>query len=187
MTKARRLIRPLMLAGLGLPLALAGCDSTPQDYFAPPCPKPTIMADLADLDLYRPGGGSDASDLAYSVRVTGLSGTCSTGKTRGTTNATVSMSIAVNRGPAGVARVLTVPYFIAVVKDGEVLDKTAYAMDAQFTTTTGTVALVTDPVSLLLPTPQGVSSADYRIVGGLQLSPAQVERNRASMAAKRGQ
>jgi hypothetical protein len=182
---ARLRVAFLGVACLGVPLALAGCSGPSPDLFAPICPKPTIMADLADLDIYRPGSSGDASDLAYSVRVTALNGTCSPGKVRETTNATASLSISVNRGPAGLARQLTVPYMIAVVKDGEVLDKKVFAIDAQFSANTGTVALATPPVELVLPTPKGVSSGDYRIVGGLNLSPAQAQANRAARAAQR--
>jgi hypothetical protein len=168
--------------GVAVLLGLAGCSALSEDAFPPLCPQPTIMADAADLRVY--DGVERPADLAYATRVSAINGGCSKGATRTTTHVSVTVTIDALRGPAGAARSLTIPYFVAVVRDGKVLDKRAFAMDAALGSAAAgqKVVLQSDPVELELPTPEGVNASDYRVVAGLQLTEAQLAHNRALMA-----
>ena len=168
--------------GVALVAGLSGCSALSEDIFPPLCPQPTIMADAADLRVY--DGIERPADLAYATRVSAINGVCSRGATRTSTHVSVTVSLDALRGPAGAARSLTIPYFIAVVRNGRVLDKQAFAMDAQLGSAAAgqKIVLQSDPVELELPTPEGVSASDYRVVAGLQLTEAQLSHNRALLA-----
>ncbi len=171
--------------GIAALLGLAGCNALSQDVFPPLCPQPTIMADAADLRVY--DGAERPGDLAYAVRVSAINGECTKGAKRTTTHVSVTVTLDALRGPAGTARSLSIPYFVAVVRNGQVLDKRAFAMDASLASSSAgqKVVLQSDPVEMELPTPQGVSASDYQVVAGLQLTAGQLAHNRALMAGTR--
>ena len=74
----RRVVR---LAALLLPLAtgLAGCGASTV-RFPPACPRASIVGSAADLTRFRgdasAGGGQDVTDMVFSGRITGVTGTC---------------------------------------------------------------------------------------------------------------
>ena len=74
--------RAALIAAL-LPL-LADCGPA-RNQFAPPCPRPAILGDAADLDVYRPGSARaahDLTDLVLHARIVGMQGSCREGDSK---------------------------------------------------------------------------------------------------------
>jgi hypothetical protein len=161
---------------LAAPLALAACEAPKQDVFAPPCPHPVILGDAGDLARYR-NNGRDPTDLELQARIGGISGKCESGE-RDKTKVTVSIAMAVARGPALRGRQADLAWFLAVTRGGQILDKSTYPVSVAFPPNAARLEVAPDPVVLELPTPKGTSAADYQVVVGYQLSPDELARNR---------
>jgi hypothetical protein len=168
------------LAGLAL-LALAGCAdvNAPRDAFAPPCPQRAILAEAGDLARYTPGG-KDLTDLVLQARVTSMNGVCTKGPKPTLTRVSIIVGINASRGPAARSREADISYFVAVLRGDDILNKEVIPVHIAFPSNASAVAIQGDEVTIDLPTPKGVTAADYRVLVGLQLSPEELAHNRAA-------
>ena len=163
---------------LALPLLLAACGGFQEaNTFAPPCPRPMILRDANDLFRYR-GRGRDVTDSVLEGRITTISGSCKRDGDDAVT-ATVSVGIELTRGPATTSRVADIAYFVAVSEGERVLDKQVYQLRAEFPENTDRVRLSGDSVDLRLPVTDKKTAAAYTVTVGFQLSPAELQINRA--------
>ena len=175
------------LAPLLLTAALAGCSSSSfgglfgpdRNEFAPPCPRPTLIAGLEDLTRFRSETGKDLTEMVVQGRVLRLAGECRLAS-RG--SATVETSVTVSaefvRGPAMQGRTATVSLFIAVTEGNVVLDKQVIEFPVEFPANVDRVALQSQPVQLTLPTTPTKSPAAFNIVAGFQLTPGELATNK---------
>jgi hypothetical protein len=160
-------------------LALAGCGlSDDPNRFPPACPASAILSDAADI-THTDGRGRDITDTVMDGRITGLKGTCRDSDDRKALDASIRVGMDVSRGPAATGRTAPVPYFVAVSRDGRILDKRVMTLDVVFPPNVDRVHIEGEPVSFAFPTPRGVTGAAYRIVVGFQLTPDQLAANRA--------
>ena len=160
-------------------LALPGCTgSDDPNRFAPACPGPAILPDAADVPR-TDGRGRDVTDTIVDGRITGLKGSCRDSEDRKALDATLQVGIDIGRGPAATGRTETVPYFVAVSRDGRILDKQVLTLDVAFPANIDRVHVEGETVSFRFPLPRGVTGASYRIVVGFQLTPEQLAANRA--------
>lgn len=164
--------------GLLLPLALAGCGNSSFTTFPPACPHTGILADAADLTRYRPGTpGHDLTDMVLDGRITGVSGNCSRAGSR-QIEVNVSTSMTLVRGPAARGPVGDFQLFLAVSRDGQLLDKQVYQMVPSFGANSDTARLTSDPVKITLPVGPDNPGSAYDIVVGFQLTPDELAFNR---------
>ena len=171
--------RASQLAAALAALALAGCGlSDDPNRFAPACPATAILADAADITR-TDGRGRDITDTIVDGRITGLKGTCRDSEDRKTLDASLRVSLDVGRGPAATSRTEQVPYFIAVSRDGRILDKKVMTLDVAFPPNVDHVHIEGEPIALAFPLPKGVTGASYRIDVGFQLTPDELAANRA--------
>ncbi len=155
---------------------LAACGGSDRPQFAPACPVTGILGDAADLTEFR-SAGTDLTDMVVDGRITGLSGKCS--YVDGEHLATVlSVDLELTRGPAMQGRTTDVTYFVSVSKGDAILDKRDYTLHVTFDRNNGKLRLRGDEIDLSIPTPGKVTGADYRILVGFQLSPAELAFNR---------
>jgi hypothetical protein len=160
---------------------LGGCGYEDQSRFAPVCPKVAVLADAADVTVYRPsptpGGGHDLTDMVLDGRIEGLSGKCA--RASDTLLAThVTLSMQFSRGPAATTREMQVPYFIGVFEGDEILDKKVIPIPLVFPPNVDRLALDTQDVELDLPISSVKSGAVYTVRVGFQLTPDQLALNR---------
>jgi hypothetical protein len=159
--------------------ALAAC-SSPKDVqtsFAPRCPRAQILADAADLTRYRTATSHDLTDMVLDGRITGVQGQCARGDD-GQLNTTIRAGVSLTRGPAARGRDAMAPMFVAVVRNGEVLDKAIFRLEAQFPSNTDSLQLVSNDVNLTLPVGPKLSGPDYSVYVGFQLTPDELAANR---------
>lgn len=169
---APTLALPAVLASV---LALAGCGTSKQDAFPPPCPSVRILPGAGDLTR-SPSGGRDLTDVALQGRITGVSGDCKLSG-RDTEQVDVSIQAALTRGPAG-APVAQVPYFVAVSEGDRILNKQVMTATARFGDNGDRVQLTLGPTELQLSVSAGKSAAAYTVWVGFQLTPDELAHNR---------
>lgn len=158
-------------------VALAACSAPKPTEFAPSCPRVAIVADAADLTRYRPGGGQDLTDLVLDARITGFKGNCERDDARNV-RTTMTVDLAVLRGPASRGRRTQVAYFVAV-RDGEtLLDKQIYSLDVSFPENQDQVRITSSEIELVVAVNREKSAAAYDVLIGFQLSPEDLAFNR---------
>ena len=177
-----RPVRPRMVLLAGLALApLAGCGPVDENTFAPACAPVGILAEAADYSDYGPGAVPDLSRLVAQGSIRGVSGHCSSAAGGTRLHTVVRLQLAITRGPIASGSSLPVPYFIAVLRDGNVLNKLSLVATAEFPDNGDKVALQTDPVAFDLPVSRAHPGTSYRIETGFQLDQAQLAYNRAHL------
>ena len=158
-------------------LLLAGCGDDDPNAFPPVCAKVAILHDAADLTVDTPRG-HDLTDLIVDGRITRLGGHCKAGKDNATLDTDVVVSMDLTRGPALKTASTTVPWFVAVARGEQILDKHVFNLPVTFPPNTDGVSVTTDPVLLHLPTTHGLSGQSYHIIVGFQVTPDELALNR---------
>lgn len=157
---------------------LAGCGPG-RGEFAPACPAANLLETTSDLVEYRPNSsGRDMTDLVLRARATGIRGECHAGD-KGKLDVTVTTRFEFARGPAMQGNSLVVPIFVAVTEGGRILTKKVYSLGVSFPPNVDRVPIVSDPIELTLPVGPDKSGAAYTILAGFQLTPDQLQANRA--------
>jgi hypothetical protein len=173
----RSILLPLVL--LGGCSWLQSLGGPGKNEFAPPCPRPTLVSDLADITRFNTPSGRDLTEMVVQGRIVGLGGECKY-KDSGSplVETTVTVVAEFQRGPAMQGREMTVPLFIAVTEGDNVLDKRVIEFPVSFSQNVDHVALQSQPVRLVLPTSKTKSPAAFSVIGGFQLSAAELAANR---------
>ena len=167
-----------LAAGL---LALSGCgglQTAAGPQFAPPCPQPVLIRPAEDLTTYN-GAGRDLTDMVLDGRITGLNGSCRLADKPGRLDVTVQVGMELARGPAARGRALDVPYFVAVTEREQILGKHTLQEHVVFPPNVDRVQVTTRPVGLQLPVSPQKSGAAYTVAVGFQLTPGELQQNRA--------
>lgn len=169
--------KPLPLLLLALPLALAGCGGFGDSHeFPPVCPRLALLKDGADITRFAPRG-HDVTDLVLDGRLVAVPANCEYGS-RGHVAASLRVSMSLTRGPAAPGRVMDVPYFVAVMHDGRIVDKQTYVTRAVFPPNVDQISLTSDPIELSIPATTAHPASAYQIFVSFQLTPDELAANR---------
>ncbi|WP_240161978.1 hypothetical protein [Gluconacetobacter azotocaptans] len=188
----RRLCRPVAFRGVALRLALlslallpSACQMDDPNAFAPACPVVEVPGEAADLVAYA-GDAHDIAHMTTRVGLTRVTGNCQQGSRGGkgrarsiTTNISVGMDV--TRGPATKGRSVEIPYFIAVVYDGEIKSKKQFVETVTFPPNVTHMLTHTRIVPIDLPVSHRVTIDGYHIEVGFQLTPDQLAYNRSHL------
>ena len=172
MPRAPRLMLGMML------LALAGCAPARMEDLLITCPSLLLPADVADLTRYAPGAPPDLSTTELDARITGVDGVCRRGRRDRTVEASVSLRMQVDRGPAASGRAAQIPWFVAVLDGEEVVSRSRFVLPVAFAANTTRSALSTQSIDISFPVGEGRRVQDMRIMVGFALSPEEVALNR---------
>ncbi|WP_323990821.1 hypothetical protein [Nguyenibacter sp. L1] len=182
-TGPRRPRRPALLCGLALlPLAilLTACDADNPNAFAPACPLVEVPGPAADLAAYD-GETHDVGHLVARASLTRVSGSCrAAGRHTHDIVTDISLGLTVSRGPA-TGHAVDIPYFIAVVQDGEIKSKKQFVETVTFPPNVTETHIFTHIVPITLPIGHHVTVDSYHIEVGFQLTRAQLDYNRAHL------
>ena len=166
-------------AGLAL-LALAGCSTAS----APPvvCPKVGLLGDPPRLAAFAPGGHS-IRDVVVEGAVPGVKGTCRYDSSRRRVRMAVTVQITGREGPAYQGGGVDLPFFVAVVtRDERILAKRVF--QGHLTFGNQMLAVKTEDMATEIPIAPGAAPADYRVMVGFQLTPAQLDYNQHHAAPR---
>lgn len=148
----------------------------------PPCPRISVLEDARRLVTFAPGGGTDLSAMVHEVRLGGISAKC--GYSKNEVEVQMALSIAARRGPADRSRKAPAKYFVAIMgPSGNIVAKRVFEVTLTFPVNVDAGGL-TDNLVQKIPLGPGEPGAAYRIIAGLQLTPAQLEYNRARAKIK---
>jgi len=171
----------IVLAGLG------ACTSALESMTVPnvgECPQATILAEAVDATVFNSATGRDLPDIQYQAHLSDLESTCDYGRTRGVRMAytRLNFNVSIDLGSAAMSRPIDVPYFVAVIvpETQTVLTREIFTVRAAFDGNTRSVIIPDHIGSIAIPVSEGADGGAYEVVIGFQLTPEQVEFNRAS-------
>jgi len=177
----RAAMRAAMLAAVSV-VALAACTPDP-DEKAPQCPVPLVPKDAASITRYD-GRGTDLTDLVYSARLVNVVGTCKGMLGHNNVKASAHAELIVTRGPAAQGREIDLPYNLAVVRDGAVIDHRELVQHIAFPPNVDTVRVTGEERWFTIPAPRGLGAQNYKLYYLLALTPAELEANRKALAGQ---
>jgi hypothetical protein len=139
------------------------------------CPSIGLLRDTARLSRFAPGGYS-IRDLEVEGVVTGVKSTCRFDSAHRRVRMAVTIQITGREGPAFAGGSVDLPFFVAVVRRGEIiLAKRVFQSRLIF----GEQPLVstTENMATEVSLAPGTTTADYEVLVGFQLTPAELEYN----------
>lgn len=162
-------------------LALAGCASTPaSDTPATPppvqvtqefCPQVQRLAQADSLTTFLPGR-SDVAAQITTAQITGVAGSCELVKKKTAVDVKFQAGFAASNGPANQGQPITLPYFIAITLNDQIIQENYYTITLNFNGNASTAEGTSKPATVEVPNMPG--AAQIQILVGFQGSPAQL-------------
>ncbi len=161
----------IRFAALGAALLmLAGCNTAKVNN----CPIAVVLADTAQMAIFRPGAPQELSGEAYRVLLTGATTSCDINKKTGETGSTLTLTFRATRAPSADGAHYTVPYFAAITQGDQLIEKRILNVSFDFAPGTSTATFSESPDDFTIMVPTGHQPFEYQLLAGLQMTPAQV-------------
>ncbi|MEJ0048950.1 MAG: hypothetical protein WDN04_24710 [Rhodospirillales bacterium] len=160
-------------------LLTAGCTPDPEEK-APQCPVAMLRPDASNLTRYD-GHGTDLRNLVLSGRLLDVKGACRGLLGHKALTAHAHAEMVLTRGPAATGRDVDVPYVVAVMKNGQLLDRTEKVQHVTFPPNVDTVQVTAEEMNFAFPTTRGLGGEKYTIYFLFSLSPAELAANQRAL------
>lgn len=159
-------------------LALSACASEkPEERLCPPA---AAVAGVERMTSFRPGGGQDLTEVAFTAHVDSVESVCQYDDDG--VEVAMNVLLSAERGPADTAREADLKYFVAIEDGpGNITAKEIYDVTLPFEGNRRRVGIV-EEVDITIPTPADKDFSEIRILIGLQITPEQLEFNRRNKA-----
>lgn len=159
-------------------LALSACASDKPEVRA--CPPAAAVAGVERMTSFRPDGGQDLTDVAFTAQVDSVESVCQYDDDG--VEVAMNVLLSAERGPADTAREAALKYFVAIEDgSGNFTAKEIYDVTLPFEGNRRRVGIL-EEVDITIPTPADKDFSELRILIGLQITPEQVEYNRRNRA-----
>ena len=179
------------LAFLPFTFFLWGCAEKVTYDFPPACPKVSILPAASDYFVFENNQDS-LPHLITKASIIEISGNCTDdpknekNKERRKRNLSyqdyidtqLSVTLQIQRGPAAQTHSFKIPYFIATIHNGKVVDKQEMIAEVSFPNNIDQVKLESKKLMFKVPATTARTPDGYKLTVGFQLSPNQLEYNR---------
>lgn len=161
-------------AVFGLALLAAGCNSTKVNF----CPVAVVLADASQMAVFRAGAPQDLSGEAYRVAIADSKTSCDINRKTGETNSSLTLTFRATRAPSADSAHYTVPYFIAVTRGDQVIEKRILNVSFDFAPGASTATFTESPDEFDIHLETGHQPYEYQLMAGMQMTPQQVDYNK---------
>ena len=145
-----------------------------------PCPPVRIDKTASTLTQFRPDGGRDLTDVTLEAELVGYQGTCQYDRDDRAVEVEVTLAFTAALGPGARAREQSFRYFVAIPRYfPNPLGKKVFDARLVFPDNTDRIRYVGEELRLRLPLDLGESGTAYPVYLGFQLTPEELEYNRA--------
>ncbi|CAK7192129.1 hypothetical protein COMNV_00314 [Commensalibacter sp. Nvir] len=170
---------------------LWGCAEKQTYEFPPVCPKITVLSSASDYYQFY-NHIQDLSHLDIRASILGVKGKCvddpknidnAENKKKGKSyvdriDTTLNVIIQAQQGPAAQHKKYQIPYFIATIKNGAIVDKKNLIARFDFPDNVDQLTLKSEPLLFKLPSTPARTPDGYELFLGFQLTPDQLSYNR---------
>ena len=141
------------------------------------CPPVLILDETNQLTKFRDGSGRDITDIEFETRIVDFTGNCRDDDDN--VDVQIKVAFTVERGPANATRNAKFNYFVAIPKffprpEGKRTFDVTVDFEGNRTRTSHT-----EDLRMNIPIPPNVSTKDYEIYIGMQLTPEQLRFNKS--------
>ena len=136
------------------------------------CPSISILGDATRLAVLKAG----EVDFAAEIKMPALDCTVAGATAKSSLSFWVKSAIA----PAGEVSERSVPYFVAVISNGQVINKKVFDLKLPFTGDERKVLVKESVARIDIPIASGKAAEDYSVTIGFQLTPEQAAYNRTA-------
>ncbi|HTQ72458.1 MAG TPA: hypothetical protein VMH92_13295 [Acidocella sp.] len=144
-----------------------GVAGDPTDF----CPQVAVLQQAQTMTLFLPGR-SDVAAQVSTAQMTGISGDCAYKQKPNALEVSFTASFLADNGPANNGKPVTLPWFVAITKGNQIIDKHEYQITLSFNGNMSTTAATSKPVKLELPAIP--DSAQMEILTGFEMTPDQL-------------
>jgi len=155
-------------------LLLAGCNTAKVNV----CPVAVILADAGQMAVFRPGASQELSGEAYRVMLTGARTSCDINRKTGETGSSLTLNFRATRAPSADGAQYTVPYFVAVTRGDQILEKRILNVRFRFAPGASSATFEESPDDFDIHMENGHFPYEYQLMAGFQMTPAQVDYNK---------
>lgn len=165
---------PRLFLSLGVLLALGACAGEPETR---PCPQTVVLNDASRQVKFN-GQGRDLTDIHFEASITAGGVTCEYDEN--VLDVDVQVQVTASRGPANSDRLANINYFVAIARtDQTVLARKSFDLAIPFPgNRTRWVAV--EEIGQIIPLEAGTHGGNYKIYVGFDLTPEELEYNRAN-------
>jgi len=147
-------------------LLLAACGRNPFEVTVSRCLAVAVVGDVGTLTRFN-GAGYTTGDVEFTASIMDVESSCDEGSE---VNSEVVFFVGAQSGPALANRIVTVPYFVAVLKDNsQIVSKKIFNVTLQFDETG--YAYSRQVVGQRIPTIEQARRYNYELLLGFQLDP----------------
>jgi hypothetical protein len=165
-----------LLAVCAAALVVSSCANDKKiDY----CPGMTALLDAYMAATFKPGAPPLPTNALYTVEIVNVKGNCTFDKQGKSSESNLEVTFGATRAQPGDAAQYTVPYFVAVTQDENVITKTLRHVTFGFAAGVKTATFEEDVDDVSLVTDGEKKPYDYQILVGLQLTKEQLDYNRS--------
>ncbi len=176
---------------LPLTFFLWGCAENVTYDFPPACPKISILPATSDYYIFENNQNS-LPHLTTKASITEVTGNClddpknAKNKSRKAQNLSyqdyidikMNISLQIQRGPAAQQNSFKIPYFIATIHNGKIIDKQKITAEVNFPNNIDQIRLESKELLFKLPITNSRTADGYELAIGFQLTPNQLDYNR---------
>jgi hypothetical protein len=154
---------PFLLAGL------ASCaDDPPPPMF---CPQVAVLQQAGIMTEFLPGRTDVAAQIT-TAQITGVAGACATAHEDHALRVTFRAGFVASNGPANQGDTLHLPYFVALSRGNQIIQKQDYTIALHFNGNATTTAATSKPVTVELGNVD--ASQDVQVLIGFEMTPEQL-------------
>ncbi|WP_420345222.1 hypothetical protein [Pelagibius sp.] len=162
----------IALAAVALLAACAGDEDAPR-----PCPEVVLLSD-ASKQVKFSGQGRDLTDVLFEAEIEPGRVVCEYDDN--TVDVDLQVRVVASRGPANSDRLANINYFVAVARaDQTVLARESFDIAIPFPGNRTRVSGL-EEIGQIIPLSQGEDGRDYRVYLGFDLTPEELQFNRAN-------
>jgi hypothetical protein len=182
MRDIRNFLKRLILAVMVL--SVGGCGLIGEPTGAPDiCPIPAILKELQEMVRFKPGAGSDLSDVIVHVKMNTFNGQCDIGKKEITLSVAIEMTAL--RGAAMAEDNARFSFLVWVLdRNKEVLTRNRFPIIAKFQGRDSRIDF-SDTFDIIIPQRPDHAPTDWIIYMGLELSKEELAYNRRRLGSKK--
>ncbi|UTW54895.1 hypothetical protein [Kordiimonas sp. SCSIO 12610] len=153
-------------------LVVAACNRNPLEVIVSRCPAVAVVGDLGTFTKFE-GSGQTTDDVAFTASIHQIQSDCDEGSS---VVGQTSFEISAQSGPALKNRSLTLPYFVAVLKDNsQIVSKKIFETTLVFDE--NGYAVSREVVGQFIPTIDQTRRYNYEVLLGFQIDPQDVVFN----------